>query len=192
MDNFDSCTVVILKFKFQPFRFLRAVSYRWLVRWICGYMGWDNTRPLPACVYHNIRQRFPTEQIRGYQTAQRRDWVNQTNLWRQETMTIMIIQPLLKLLSRVMPQNNMYMVQECSRKRTADTATGSCHSLGLHWLDLWPRIGLPHVRQFPGLLFLAFFAAADWAEVAASCNLSCSSAVNNVHNIKNVRDTIIT
>lgn len=54
-------------------QFLRAVSYRWLVRWICGYMGWDNTRPLPACVYHNIRQRFLTEQIRGYQTAQQRD-----------------------------------------------------------------------------------------------------------------------
>ena len=32
------------------FRFVRAVAYRWLVRWICGYLGWDNTRPLPACV----------------------------------------------------------------------------------------------------------------------------------------------
>ena len=39
-------------------RFLRAVAYRWLVRWICGYMGWDNTRPLPACVYEDIRQKF--------------------------------------------------------------------------------------------------------------------------------------
>lgn len=53
-------------FSFSIFllRFLRAVSYRWLVRWICGYMGWDNTRPLPACVYHNIHWRFQSEQTR--------------------------------------------------------------------------------------------------------------------------------
>ena len=42
-------------------RFLRAVAYRWLVSWICGCMGWENTRPLPAFVYHAIRQRFQTQ-----------------------------------------------------------------------------------------------------------------------------------
>ena len=64
---FDTCRMPFF------FRYLRAVAYRWLVRWICGYMGWDNTRPLPACVYHNIRQKFQTVQTRGYQAAQQRD-----------------------------------------------------------------------------------------------------------------------
>ena len=53
-------------------RFLRAVVYRWLVRWSCGYMGWHNTRPLPACVYHILRQTFYTEMTRGYQSGQQR------------------------------------------------------------------------------------------------------------------------
>ena len=39
-------------------RYLRAVAYRWLIRWLCGYMGWGNTRPLPACIYHEIRTKF--------------------------------------------------------------------------------------------------------------------------------------
>lgn len=55
------------------FRLVRAVAYRWLIRWICGHMGWDNTRPLPACVYHKIRGAFPTAQVRGYQAAEQRD-----------------------------------------------------------------------------------------------------------------------
>ncbi|XP_068713257.1 uncharacterized protein [Montipora foliosa] len=54
-------------------QFLRAVAYRWLVRWSCGYMGWDNTRPLPACVYHILRQTFYTEMTRGYQSGQQRE-----------------------------------------------------------------------------------------------------------------------
>jgi len=53
-------------------QFVRAVAYRWLVRWICGYMGWENTRPLPACVYHTIREKFQTDMARGYQSAQQR------------------------------------------------------------------------------------------------------------------------
>ncbi|XP_068711569.1 uncharacterized protein [Montipora foliosa] len=52
--------------------YLRAVAFRWLIRWICGYMGLDNTRPLPACVYHNIRQKFQTVQARVYEAAQQR------------------------------------------------------------------------------------------------------------------------
>ncbi|KAJ7319485.1 hypothetical protein OS493_036128 [Desmophyllum pertusum] len=54
-------------------QFLRAVAYRWLVRWIFGYMGWDNTRPLPACVYNAIRTMYQTEMVRGYQPGQQRD-----------------------------------------------------------------------------------------------------------------------
>ncbi|KAK2570389.1 hypothetical protein P5673_005193 [Acropora cervicornis] len=54
-------------------RFLRAVAYRWLVRWSSGYMGWNNTRPLPACVYHILRQTFYSEMTRGYQSGQQRE-----------------------------------------------------------------------------------------------------------------------
>lgn len=53
--------------------FVRAVAYRWTVRWLCGYMGWENTRPLPACVYHNIRKKYPSHQTRGYATALERE-----------------------------------------------------------------------------------------------------------------------
>ncbi|KAK2555914.1 hypothetical protein P5673_022183 [Acropora cervicornis] len=54
-------------------QFLRAVAYRWLVQWSCGYMGWNNTRPLPACVYHILRQTFYSEMTRGYQSGQQRE-----------------------------------------------------------------------------------------------------------------------
>ncbi|XP_044171415.1 uncharacterized protein LOC114971919 [Acropora millepora] len=54
-------------------QFLRAVAYRWLVRWSCGYMGWNNARPLPACVYHILRQTFYSEMTRGYQSGQQRE-----------------------------------------------------------------------------------------------------------------------
>ncbi|XP_065060192.1 uncharacterized protein LOC135687538 [Rhopilema esculentum] len=53
--------------------YARAVAYRWLVRWIFGPMGWDNTRPLPACIYEEIRSRFPTTSLRGYATTEERD-----------------------------------------------------------------------------------------------------------------------
>jgi hypothetical protein len=48
-------------------RYLRAVAYRWLVRWFCGYLGWDNRRPLPACIYNDIRKTFPSNSTKGYQ-----------------------------------------------------------------------------------------------------------------------------
>ena len=51
-----------------PCRFIRTVGYRWIIRWLCGYMGWGNTRPLPACIYQNIRTRYatPHRQLTGY------------------------------------------------------------------------------------------------------------------------------
>ncbi|XP_028408213.1 uncharacterized protein LOC114530791 [Dendronephthya gigantea] len=42
-----------------PLLYLRAVAYRWLVRWFYGYLGCDNRRPLPACIYHHIMKKFP-------------------------------------------------------------------------------------------------------------------------------------
>ncbi|XP_015774327.1 PREDICTED: uncharacterized protein LOC107352513 [Acropora digitifera] len=54
-------------------QFLRAVAYRWLVRWMCGYLGWDNTKPLPACVYDDIRKKFQSTQVHGYQAAEQRN-----------------------------------------------------------------------------------------------------------------------
>ncbi len=53
-------------------RYLRAVAYRWLARWFFGYLGWDNTRPLPACVYGDIRQRYATGQRTGYRETEER------------------------------------------------------------------------------------------------------------------------
>ncbi|KAK3755700.1 hypothetical protein QZH41_008947 [Actinostola sp. cb2023] len=40
---------------------LRAAAYRWLIRWLCGRLGWDKTRPLPSCIYHYIRTKLPTQ-----------------------------------------------------------------------------------------------------------------------------------
>lgn len=46
--------------------FLRAVAYRWLARWLTrwlfGSMAWENTRPLPSCIYHRIRSEFQTHE----------------------------------------------------------------------------------------------------------------------------------
>lgn len=52
--------------------YLRAVAYRWFVRWICGPMGWENSRPLSACVYHRIRSELPSGRSRGYSPAEER------------------------------------------------------------------------------------------------------------------------
>ena len=54
------------------YRFLRAVSYRWLAKWLFGRMGWENTRPLSACIYHHIRVTFPTGDAKGYVSGNKR------------------------------------------------------------------------------------------------------------------------
>ncbi|XP_068730717.1 uncharacterized protein [Montipora capricornis] len=53
-------------------KFLRAVAYRWLARWLFGPLGWENTRPLPSCVYHKIRSSFHTLEATGYVSGQER------------------------------------------------------------------------------------------------------------------------
>ena len=53
-------------------RYVRAVAYRWLIKWMCGLLGWENTRPLPACVYHFIRKKYPTGDTKGYIPAEQR------------------------------------------------------------------------------------------------------------------------
>ncbi|PFX25739.1 uncharacterized protein LOC111329956 [Stylophora pistillata] len=50
--------------------FIRAVAYRWITRWLCGYIGRDNRRPLPACVYHSKRKKYNTRQHKGYANFQ--------------------------------------------------------------------------------------------------------------------------
>lgn len=55
------------------FRFIRAIAYRWTVRWLCGYMGWDSTRLLSACIYHSIRSKYPSNKSTGYAAAQERE-----------------------------------------------------------------------------------------------------------------------
>ena len=58
---------------FYSSRYLRAVAYRWVIRYIFGYLGWDNARPLPACVYHHIRSKYPTNQFTGFASSADRD-----------------------------------------------------------------------------------------------------------------------
>ena len=41
-------------------RYVTAVAYRWLIKWMSGLLGWENTSPLPAFVYHFIRKKYPT------------------------------------------------------------------------------------------------------------------------------------
>ena len=53
-------------------RFLRAVAYRWLARWLFGPMGWENTRPLPSCIYHRLRSELQTHETTGYVSGQER------------------------------------------------------------------------------------------------------------------------
>lgn len=47
--------------------FARAVAYRVVTRWLFGVMGWGNKRPLPACVYHHIRNKYPSSVYTGYE-----------------------------------------------------------------------------------------------------------------------------
>ena len=56
-----------------PFsRYTRAVAYRLLARWMFGYMDWENTRPLPACIYHYIRTKFSSANASGYKKTNER------------------------------------------------------------------------------------------------------------------------
>ena len=59
-------------------RFLRAVSYHWLACWLFGQMGWENTQPLPACMYDHIIKTFTTSESKGYESgkecAKADDW----------------------------------------------------------------------------------------------------------------------
>ena len=54
-------------------RYLRAVGYRWLARWLFGYMGPEKTRPLPACIYHDLRGRYDTYNTKGYLHSEERN-----------------------------------------------------------------------------------------------------------------------
>ncbi|KAJ7377437.1 hypothetical protein OS493_029339 [Desmophyllum pertusum] len=44
----------------------------WLVRWLCGYLGWDNSRSLSACIYNDIRTRHPASCLHEYAMTQER------------------------------------------------------------------------------------------------------------------------
>ena len=54
-----NCKHVLILISYRYLR-LRAVAYCWLVLWLCGYLGWDNLRPLPVYIYHHIRSEFPS------------------------------------------------------------------------------------------------------------------------------------
>ena len=46
--------------------FYRAVAYRLFISMVFGFMGYDNSRPLPACAYTKIRTTFPKDKNTGY------------------------------------------------------------------------------------------------------------------------------
>jgi hypothetical protein len=55
--------------------FLRAIAYRLCISMVFALMGFDNSRPLPACIYTTIRTRFPKEkntEYTGYKSAEER------------------------------------------------------------------------------------------------------------------------
>ena len=55
--------------------FYRAVSYRLFISMVFGFMGYDNSRPLPACVYTKIRATFPKDidtAYTGYKSVEER------------------------------------------------------------------------------------------------------------------------
>ena len=62
----------LISFVVHFFQNIRAVAYRWLARWLFGYMGPENTRPLSACIYENIRTRYNTGGATGYSDAAER------------------------------------------------------------------------------------------------------------------------
>jgi hypothetical protein len=61
-----------LQIALYSFRYLRAVAYgsRWLIKWMCGLLGWENTRPLPVCVYNFIRKTYASADTTGYIPAE--------------------------------------------------------------------------------------------------------------------------
>ena len=67
------CSSTDMQFLFHCCRYLRAVAHRLVVRWLCDPLGWENTRPLPACVYHDIRTCYFTRAAMGYSSAQDRE-----------------------------------------------------------------------------------------------------------------------
>ncbi|XP_065070604.1 uncharacterized protein LOC135695443 [Rhopilema esculentum] len=48
-------------------KFLRAISYREFTRLVHGRIG-NKRIPLPACAYNKIRQKFPSEEMTGYES----------------------------------------------------------------------------------------------------------------------------
>lgn len=55
--------------------YLRAIAYRLFISMVFGFMGFDNSRPLPACAYTTIRTRFPKEkntEHTGYKSTEER------------------------------------------------------------------------------------------------------------------------
>ena len=58
----DIVTVITFSFSKQGELMARGMDF--------GNLSWENTRPLRACVYASIRQRFRTVHATGYRSAQ--------------------------------------------------------------------------------------------------------------------------
>jgi hypothetical protein len=48
-----------------------------MAKWLWEYMGFENTRPLPVCLYNEIRKRYTSAQLQGYVSGQERSTAEQ-------------------------------------------------------------------------------------------------------------------
>ena len=63
-----ACMLMLIRFIIYTciYRFLRAVSYRQLVRLVWGFTGSSRRLPLPSCCYNAIRKAFPNPENQEY------------------------------------------------------------------------------------------------------------------------------
>ena len=156
------------------YRFIRAVAYRWTTRWLCGYIGWENRRPLPACVYHSIRKKYNTQQHRGYANVQDGEvhWTL-VNVLHWSMKKKFVIKKCSRFSFICMGHVILYILQKIviktMRKQTWIT---NCESLYLPLFFLW---------QWDGLLLLRVRLEVDWLLLGwllpSACCEVCSDSI---------------
>ena len=152
------------------YRFIRAVAYRWTTRWLCGYIGWENRRPLPACVYHSTRN---TRQHRGYGNVQdgEEHWtlVNVPRSWKKKIVIKKYSRFSFICVGHVILYTLQKIVIKTTRKQIWIT---NCESLYLPLFFLW---------QWDGLLLLRVHLEVDWLLLGwllpSACCEVCSDSI---------------
>ena len=62
-------------------RYLRAVAYRWLAKWLWGYMGFENTKPLPACCTMNSGNTTTVQNCKDMCQDRKEELMNNKMFW---------------------------------------------------------------------------------------------------------------